>query len=506
MASPSEVIAALEKARASFPRFSTACLKIRDMAGVLEPLAFNRAQVYAHNKIEEQLQKAGMVRALVLKGRKQGVSTYTGSRFYHKTSLFSGRQARVIAHKQSSSDDLFEIVERFHKNNPLAPATETANAKEIKFAGIDSGYKVGTAGSDDIGRGGTSQLLHASEFAFWKNANEHMAGLGNVVARVPGTEIIIESTANGIGNVFHQLWQLAEAGEGDYIPIFIPWFWEPRYTADVPEDFDLTDEEEQYRSAYKLTLGQMAWRRLQRQSYGHGFEWLFDQEFPATPQLAFQSSTGDPYISPLLVSAGMNSGYYDEFGPLIIGVDPAEGGKDRTAIVFRRGRVVFQIRTYRNKDTMQVTGIVAKIIDEFHPDAVFVDKIGIGAGIYSRLRELGHGQVFGFVSGERAAEPDIYANKRAEAWARMKKWLEDAPVRLPKSPELASDLSAPGYDHDSAGKRLLLESKKDMAKRGVRSPDIGDALAFTFADFIGGEGGDNRGGNPGHRPATRAGY
>jgi hypothetical protein len=250
----------------------------------------------------------------------------------------------------------------------------------------------------------------------------------------------------------------------------------------------------------------MAWRRNKIISYGHGREWLFDQEFPATPNLAFRSSTADPFISPLLVSAAMSSDYEDFYGPLVIGVDPADTGPDRTAIVYRQARIVLRIETHHGKNTMEVAGEVAKIIRDRNPDAVFVDKIGIGAGVYDRLKELGHGCVFGVLSGAAAHENKIYANKRAEIWGRMKAWLEEQPCRIQHDDELAADLSAPGYRFDSSG-RILIEKKEDMRKRGIRSPDIADALAMTFAEFISvKQDGEYRGGSEGHQAATSAGY
>jgi hypothetical protein len=110
---------------------------------------------------------------------------------------------------------------------------------------------------------------------------------------------------------------------------------------------------------------------------------------------------------------------------------------------------------------------------------VFVDKVGIGAGVFGRLRELGYANVVGVHSGERAAEDELYGNKKAELWANMKKWIEDVPCKLPDSEELASDLGSPGYKYDSS-RRLMIEKKEDMKKRGIRSPDVGDALALTF--------------------------
>lgn len=501
-----DVMGSLRIVKTDLPIFGAHCLKIRDKDGGLVPFMMNKAQSYVHQRLEKQLKEVGKVRALILKGRQQGISTYIAARFYQKTALQSGKRAFIVAHEQKATDNLFGMVKRYHEHNFMKPSTGATNAKELVFDAIDSGYKLATAGSKDVGRSNTCQLLHGSEFGFWSNAEEHLAGIGNSVGDGDGTEIVLESTANGIGNKFHQLWQAAEAGKGEYIAIFVPWFWQPEYRAKVPADFLLTTEEVAYKSAYDLDDGQMVWRRNKIITYGVGFEWLFDQEYPATPALAFRSSTTDPYISPILVSAAVNSDYEEFYGPLVIGVDPADCGPDRTAVVFRQGRLVTEIRTYHGKNTMAVAGIVAKLIVERSPDAVFIDKIGIGAGIYDRLVELGHGCVFGVVSGASADEKEIYANKRAEIWARMRGWLADQPCRMAHDDELIADLAAPSYRYDSSG-RLLIEKKEDMKKRGIRSPDLADALAMTFAEYVSvKQDGDNRGGSTGHQAASTAGY
>src|SRR5262249_59464457 len=93
----------------------------------------------------------------------------------------------------------------------------------------DSGYKVGTAGTKAVGRSSTIQLFHGSEVAFWPFADTHAAGVMQAVPNEKDTEIILESTANGIGNFFHQTWRNAEAGKNDYIAIFVPWYWSEEY-------------------------------------------------------------------------------------------------------------------------------------------------------------------------------------------------------------------------------------------------------------------------------------
>ena len=97
------------------------------------------------------------------------------------------------------------MTERFHKNcpEPVRPHTGKSNTKELAFDLLDSGYKVGTAGTEGVGRSDTVQFFHGSEVAYWKNADQHMSGILQAVPNEPGTEIILESTANGLGGLFY---------------------------------------------------------------------------------------------------------------------------------------------------------------------------------------------------------------------------------------------------------------------------------------------------------------
>ncbi|MNL29532.1 hypothetical protein D3C87_1512160 [compost metagenome] len=166
-----------------------------------------------------------------------------------------------------------------------------------------------------------------------------------------------------------------------------------------------------------------------------------------------------------------------------MGCDPAEQGYDRTCIVMRRGRVVLRVEYEDESTTMGVAGKLAEIWRDKRPDAIFLDKIGIGAGIHDRLLELNI-PVIGVNSASRARDHELFENRRAEMWWSMLDWFEDEPCRIPRSAQaLASDLSAPEPRLHSSGRRLL-EKKADMKKRGMRSPDGGDALALTFYEPV----------------------
>ena len=502
---PGERESAIRLVRDNLKIHAAHCAKIKDKAAKLVPFIFNRAQNHVHELLEKQKRETGKVRALILKGRQQGISTYIGERYYHQVSTH-GMSAFIVAHEDKATKNLFEMAKRYQDNNPLAPSTKASNAQELIFSALDCGYKLATAGTKDVGRSNTAQLLHGSEFAFWANAQSHLAGLGNTIADMPGTEIILESTANGIGNAFHLMWQEAEAGRGEYIAIFVPWFWQDEYRAALKPDFAMSEEDQKYRHAYGLDAEQMQWRANKISTYGQGFEWLFDQEYPATPALAFQSASVNPLVSPSDVMAAVNSKYHLMDAPLIIGCDPAGDGvndADRTAIAFRRGRVCFRVEYHSGLSTMQIAGKLAEYNQEMQPDMIFVDKGGLGAGVYDRLVEMGI-TVIGVNNAMRANDPERYENKRAECWWLMAEWFADQPARIPNDAALISDICAPQPKVSSNGRKLL-EKKEDMKKRQVRSPDGADALALTFAEPITYRRGRVAGSSQ-WKPPTNAGY
>jgi hypothetical protein len=134
---------------------------------------------------------------------------------------------------------------------------------------------------------------------------------------------------------------------------------------------------------------------------------------------------------------------------------------------------------------MEIAGIVSTIIKEENPAQVAIDVGGLGAGVVDRLLELGHKDVVVAINfGSSAIDSERYINRRAEMWWKMGGWLAgDMPVMIPDLDSLHSDLCGPRYTHDS-NSRKQLESKEAMRKRGVKSPDEGDALALTFAEPV----------------------
>lgn len=164
------------------------------------------------------------------------------------------------------------------------------------------------------------------------------------------------------------------------------------------------------------------------------------------------------------------------FAPRILGVDPARFGDDRSVIFPRQGIAALAPEIYRGIDNMDLAARVAAYIERWQPDAVFVDA-GNGGGVIDRLRQLGH-DVIEVNFGGKPIDPR-YVNKRAEMWFGLRDWLK-AGGCIPRDISLRQDLAAPVYWYDNAN-RLMLEPKDNIKKRGLPSPDLGDALALTFA-------------------------
>jgi hypothetical protein len=292
---------AIETLANDFEQYAALNLKIKTKDGAIEPFEFNAPQKYIHQQLEQQLSTTGKIRAILLKGRQQGASTYTEGRFYWRTSMHFGKQAYILTHEQAATDNLFTMAKRYHDNchSELKPSTGAANAKELVFDVLDSGYKVGTAGSRAVGRSGTIQYFHGSELGFWPNAQEHFAGVVQCVADAPGTEIILESTANGVGGKFHELWIEAVNENSGYIAIFVPWFWTEEYRKDATA-FAPTEEELRYKRIYGVDNEQLAWRRGKINDLGRD---LADQEYPYCWQDAFLSSGRTVFDKPLTAAA-----------------------------------------------------------------------------------------------------------------------------------------------------------------------------------------------------------
>lgn len=479
----SEEIHKLRAIKNSLAYFSRNYLKIRTKDAKIVPLVFNESQNFFHMKCEEVKRKTGKVRILVVKGRQSGISTYVAARFYHRTSLNQATATFILSHESGTTDKLFKMVKLYHEKSVIAPAVRKSNSRELDFEIINSNYYVGTAGSGDVGRGGTIQLFHGSEVAMWKNTDDIQTGLMESIPDLPGTEIILESTAKGMGNFFHRMVVDALAGNNEYEVVFLPWHWMTEYEADT-RDFSPTEEEVAYSGAHlseykeEERLRKLAWRRNKISTFGS--DWKFKQEYPSTVQEAFQTSSDTLIKAESILKARKLNLTGEEAAPLVIGVDPARTG-DRIGIAFRRGRRMVIKKLKGTGDDMNLVGVIAGYISEMNPIAVNIDCTNSYA-IYDRLVELGFGSIVHAIHfGGKAIEDRLYLNKRVEMWCNLRDWIHGEDVDISDSDEFHIDLTCvPDYQETSDGKIKLVSKQKIREVVGL-SPDLGDAAALTFA-------------------------
>ena len=169
-----------------------------------------------------------------------------------------------------------------------------------------------------------------------------------------------------------------------------------------------------------------------------------------------------------------------DYDGVVLSVDVARFGSDRSVILRRRGDLVEDIQTFHEMDTMQLVGWVNAAIRESNPEVVCVDEIGVGAGVVDRLREVGH-HIRGINVARGAHQDDLFANLRAEGYWHLRDLFSAGQINIPQDNQLMGELAAMRYSYDSRG-RIQIESKDSMRQRGLPSPDKADALMLAFLE------------------------
>lgn len=159
-------------------------------------------------------------------------------------------------------------------------------------------------------------------------------------------------------------------------------------------------------------------------------------------------------------------------------VDVARFGDDESVIGIRRGQSLVDMEVLNNVDVYNLAKAVRNMADTNKPDFIKVDAVGIGAGVADILRGWGYNAI-DYVAQERAWEPSKFSNRRAETWFLLREKFRLNKVNLPHDEVLIGQLTAPKYRFDASG-RYVLESKEDMKKRGLASPDRADVVAMLF--------------------------
>lgn len=196
---------------------------------------------------------------------------------------------------------------------------------------------------------------------------------------------------------------------------------------------------------------------------------------------------GDSYIPyHLAYEATYRDVPLDKTAPTVMGVDVARFGDDETVIAIRQGDIFFPLHSFSKKSTMETVGYVRLLAKQFKPAQIFVDEIGLGAGVYDRLEELGYPVTGVNVAESPATEhADEYVRLRDELWGLMRLWLEARRGRFHDNDDLdlVSELTTPKFKITSDGK-IKIESKEEMKRRNKASPNRADACMLTFAQPI----------------------
>lgn len=300
------------KCKQSFPFYANNILKIVSKEGESLPFKLNPAQIYVHEKLEKQLKEQGNIRALILKARQTGISTYAQGRNFWKVTQTRNANAFVLSHLAESTTAIFNMVRYFYENIPhpaFKPDLQSSSSSMLVFDKINSRYRVGTARSTQTGRGQTNRFIHGSEVAYYPAGSDIVAGLLQTVGG-SGSEVVLESTANGVGGWFYDQVMKSQRGETEWITCFVPWFIMSEYQKKPSRYFEITPEEYRLKEKYKLTDAQICFRRAKLDELG-GTD-LFDQEYPSTVHHAFLAS-GRCFVEAKCLSVAEENCYTPDF-------------------------------------------------------------------------------------------------------------------------------------------------------------------------------------------------
>lgn len=298
--------AALAEARRNFANYGHyhTLFKVvdRDTRGLI-PFVPRRMQRRIISRIVKAVNEDRPARFIGLKARQEGFSTAVQSFLAHRAFTTRNYHGLTVSHEEESAKVLHAMTEVMYENLPPSCRPQKIERERGKRLHLTNGsiLRVATAGGDgDVGRSAGASGLHLSEVAFYPNAEKTLTASLQLVQHKPGTLVVLESTPNGVGNVFHNEWTRAVRGESDYEPLFFPWFSDPGYTLPgwtLEQLGELDDEETLLAEEHKLTAGQLAWRReVALKNLCRGDLDTLHQEYAANPEECFLVS-GLPFFS-----------------------------------------------------------------------------------------------------------------------------------------------------------------------------------------------------------------
>ena len=293
------------------------CLRVQEFgSGKLIPFSLNPVQTILHSIAERQLKNSDHVRLIVLKARRFGVSTWVQARFFHKAATRQNKNVRIVTHSRDATSTMFGMTRLMEENLPdvIKPGVRYSGKNELVWGTLGSEYGLATVGGREV-RGSKTDYLHCSETAFWgESGSDYLTGLLNTVVQGYQTEVVIESTANGVGGVFHDMYQEAEHGDSGFESVFIPWFCYSHYRTEFKDEEEkesfveklgqdpkyggeeeklLLGQETEYDIGreeplkFTIDLEKLNWRRNCIRTQCQGDLDKFHQEYPSNPREAF---------------------------------------------------------------------------------------------------------------------------------------------------------------------------------------------------------------------------
>ena len=443
-------------------------LTIRTKAAGLHPLEPNWAQAEVVHEVERQRATGRPVRIIILKARQLGISTVSEALIFWHLFLFRHTFGLVVSHENDAASHLFGMSRLFWETFPYRKLFDAKyhSRKELELEEpVGSALRIATAANIGAGRGRTINFLHASEVAFWDFAEDTMLGLRQTVPQTPESMIILESTARGIGNYFHETWTAAEAGDSEYVPLFFPWWMHYEYKGSFiglePTIKPPIDPEEKALRRLGVSDDALAWRRYALANLaGHDLDG-FRQEYPSTPEEAFITTGSNvfpqeslraiykplPGIRGHIVRDGSRMRFQpDALGPFrmyrqpskdlswgqyFVAGDPAHAaGYDNACIQVINRRTYEQVGTWHGKiDPISFGDEIVKL-GQFYNEAEIVSEVeGPGYATISRIISLEYPNVWRHRVADRVPGQPSQSFGWSTNWKR-KDWAISELVKL----------------------------------------------------------------------------
>ena len=246
-----EIIELIRKLQADPVLYFNTCLKIQNFGtGELVPFRLNEVQSIMHSMMQRQLEEHNHVRMIVLKARRFGISTYVQGRYFRHAAMNRNKVVQITTHSKAATDVMFAMTRTMEQNLPkeIKPQLKYSGRRDLHWGseegGLNSSYSLSTVGGREV-RGSKIDYLHCSEVASWTAGGEdYLLGLLNCVVQGFETEAVIESTAQGVGGVFHDMYWDAAEGNSGWESVFFPWYIYSYYR----KPFNSEEEKEKFKS------------------------------------------------------------------------------------------------------------------------------------------------------------------------------------------------------------------------------------------------------------------